>query len=92
MLICFAAVAPWMNGALYKTGAYWAVHLAVGDLVDWVCMFTSDQVLETDIVHIVEHPVLQPGYVHRLQRSLDSVGEPVPELGALPARVSRLGS
>jgi hypothetical protein len=53
-----------MNGALYKTGAYWAVHLAVGDLVDWVSIFTSDQALETDIVHIVEHPVLQPGYVH----------------------------
>jgi hypothetical protein len=38
-----AAVAPWMNGALYKTGAYWAVQQAVDDLVDWVRVFIGDQ-------------------------------------------------
>jgi chitinase len=36
MLMADSAVAPWLNGALYRTGAYGAVNAAVGDLIDWV--------------------------------------------------------
>jgi uncharacterized membrane protein (DUF485 family) len=66
ILTCLLAFAPWMNGALYKTGAYWAVQLAVGDLVDWVCSIICPMRGSADTIHAVERQVLQPGHVHRL--------------------------